>query len=115
MITHRARLSESIRFALLALGVWAIVPAPLLASGAKEPYQLRIVVHVAPHRLLTDVFREQVARELGDGLQAALGALARVEVTDKHPLLAEILRQGLERGLAGFTDRSSGKTHFVLI
>jgi hypothetical protein len=86
-----------------------------LASEARKPYHLRIVVHVAPHRLLTDLFREQVARELGEGLQAALGELARVQVSEKHPLLPEILRQGLERGLAGVTDRSAGKTHFVLI
>jgi hypothetical protein len=114
MNTH-CRLSGSTRFVLLVLGACGLLPAPSLASDAKEPYQLRIVVHVAPHRLLTDVFREQVAQELRDGLQAALGELARVEVTDKHPLLPEILRQGLERGLAGVTDRSSGKTHFVLI
>ncbi|MFO0846316.1 MAG: hypothetical protein U0797_28730 [Gemmataceae bacterium] len=86
-----------------------------MASGEKDPYQVRLVVHVERHPQLTKVFRERVARELGDGLQAALGAAARVEVTDSHPELANIRRHGLQRALDGYRERSGEHTHFVLI
>jgi hypothetical protein len=99
---------------LLLAGLW--VPAGRAAeSDLKEPYQLHIVVHVTRHRLLTKIFEEQVAREVGDGLQAALGELASVKVVRGHPLLEEIDRQGLERALQGYTERSNHKTHFVVI
>src|SRR5581483_6120008 len=52
---------------------------------AHTPYHLQVVLHVAKHRLLTDVFRDRVERELRDGLQASLGELARVEVVRDHP------------------------------
>jgi hypothetical protein len=82
-----------------------------------KPYRLRVVLHVARHKLLTDVFRQQVERELGDGLQAALGDLARVEVVRHHPRLPDVLTRGLERALDGWSERSPEgvKTHFVLI
>jgi hypothetical protein len=60
------------------------------------------------------VFRDRVKREIRDGLQAALGDMAVVEVVDKHPKLAEVLEKGL-RSLDGWTDRAAVKTHFVLI
>jgi hypothetical protein len=86
-----------------------------LAADAKEAYRLRVVLHVARHRLLTDVFRTQVARELGDGLRAALGNLARVEVVDRHPHLRDVLARGLGRALDSWKERSEVKTHFVLV
>ncbi len=79
-----------------------------------KPYELHIVVHVARNRLLTDVFREGIERELRDGFRAALGDMGRVEVTHEHPRLAEVLTRGLQ-SLDGWTDRSDRKTHFVLI
>jgi hypothetical protein len=86
------------------------------ASDLKTPYKLRIVLHVARHRLLTDVFRQQVARELGDGLRAALGDLAKeVDVVTTHKRLPDVLRLGLARGLDGWKERTGVKTHFVLI
>jgi hypothetical protein len=91
---------------------------PLRAAAdtdLERPYQLQIVLHVAEHRLLTDVFRDRVARELRDGMQAALGELARVSVVDKHPRLKDVLARGLERGLDGWVERTGIKTHFVLI
>jgi hypothetical protein len=81
----------------------------------KKPYRLQVVLHVAEHPLLTGVFREQVRRELGDGLQAALGELARVEVVTQHPRLADVLERGLQRSLDGWKERSDVKTHFVLL
>src|SRR5262249_45167336 len=81
----------------------------------RKPYRLQVVLHVAEHPLLTEVFREQVRRELGDGLQAALGELARVEVVTQHPRLADVLERGLGRSLDGWRERSDVKTHFVLL
>jgi hypothetical protein len=90
---------------------------PATAHGQGElnkPYELHIVVHVARNRLLTDVFREGIERELRDGFQAALGDMGHVTVTHDHPRLAEVLTRGLQ-ALDGWTDRSDLKTHFVLI
>jgi hypothetical protein len=87
------------------------------AQGQGElnrPYELHIVVHVARNRLLTDVFREGIERELRDGFRAALGDMGHVRVTHDHPRLAEVLTRGLQ-SLDGWTDRSDLKTHFVLI
>src|SRR5438128_1571276 len=101
--------------ALCALGLAGPASAAL-DPETKKPYQLTVVLHVADNRLLTDVFRDRVERELLDGLQAALGDLAVVKVVREHPKLAEVLNpeKGL-RSLDGWTERSGGKTHFVLI
>jgi hypothetical protein len=80
-----------------------------------EPYRMEVVMEVARHKLLTPVFREQIAREVRDGLQSALGKLVRVRVTDKHPLLTEIREKGLDRVVAGHRARSNEQTHFVLV
>ncbi|MFO0876836.1 MAG: hypothetical protein U0840_05635 [Gemmataceae bacterium] len=96
---------------LLLLAGW------VSAKGGEltEPYQVRVVIHMDRHRLLTDVFRQQVRRELGDGLQAALGPLGRVEVTETHPQLMTVRNQGLARGLDGYRERTPYLTFFVLI
>ena len=65
--------------------------------------------------MLTDVFRQQVERELKEGLQAALGELAVVEVRPDHPKLADVRARGLGPALGDWKERSAGKTHFVLI
>jgi hypothetical protein len=80
-----------------------------------EPYRMEVVIEVARHKLLTPVFREQIAREVRDGLQSALGKLVRVRVTDKHALLPEIRDKGLDRVLASHRARSTEQTHFVLV
>jgi hypothetical protein len=104
------------RFTLLAVACLATLSGRVAAAAdSKEPYRLQIVLHVARHRLLTDVFREQLKRDLKDGLQAAMGKLARISVVDTHPKLAAVLSQGLQKGLDGWRERSSYKTHFVLI
>ncbi len=81
----------------------------------KKPYQLEVVLHLSKQRMLTDVFRERITRELRDSLQEALGELARVTVVSKHPKLADVLSKGLKRALDEWKDRSGVKTHFVLI
>jgi hypothetical protein len=103
------------RLALMALAA-AFFAVPARAQDElHSPYDLTIVLHVAEHRLLGEVFRERLTRELRDGLQAALGDLARVRVVSSHPRLRDVLRNGLDRALDGWVERSTGKTHFVLI
>jgi hypothetical protein len=89
-------------------------PAAQAQSELNKPYDLTIVVHVAENRLLTDVFRKRIERELHDGFQAALGDMGRVTVTHEHPRLADVLARGL-RSLEDWKDRDDRKTHFVLI
>jgi hypothetical protein len=103
------------RLLLLALFACLALAGSAPAAELREPYRLRVVLDVAPHRLLTAVFKQQVARELGDGLQAALGDLGRVEVTEKDPRPEALQKQGLEKGLDGWVDRSPYKSHFVRI
>jgi hypothetical protein len=88
----------------------AVVPP----SDLKEPYRLRIVLHVARNQLLKEDFRRQLQRELKDRLQRVLGKLAEVEVASKDPRLADVLAHGLGK-LDGWRERSAHKTHFVLI
>ena len=94
----------------------SVVPSSFAAPDAetKTPYRLLVVLHFADHRLLTDVFRDRVERELRDGLQASFGDLVRVDVTREHPRLNEVVQNGL-KALDGWKDRASLKTHFVLI
>ena len=94
----------------------SVVPSSFasLDPETKTPYRLLVVLHFADHRLLTDVFRDRVERELRDGLQASFGDLVRVEVTREHPRLAEVVENGL-KSLDGWKDRASLKTHFVFI
>jgi hypothetical protein len=80
----------------------------------KTPYQLKVVLHFADHRLLTPVFCDRVERELRDGLQASFGDLVNVEVTREHPRLNEVVQNGL-KSLGNWRERSPVKTHFVLI
>ncbi|MGL4552072.1 MAG: hypothetical protein ACRC33_12905 [Gemmataceae bacterium] len=95
----------------------ALLALALLAPSTelREPYRVRIVVSVAKSRLLTDVFRQQIEREIRDGLQAALGALAKVGVAETHPLLADVKEKGLDRAVGGCRDRGPEQTHFVTV
>jgi hypothetical protein len=105
----------ALRNLTIVLLLLTLSAAPARASDAMTPYRLRIVLDVERHRLLTDVFSAQVERELGDGLRAALGDLAKVEVVREHPRLADVQRRGLERSLDEWKQRSGIKTHFVLL
>ena len=80
-----------------------------------KPYSLRVVLHLAPHRLFTPLFQEQLQNDLRDQLRLALGPLATVEVVRDHPLLGVVLQRGLEAALDGLEDVSPRKTHFVLL
>ncbi|MBI1918371.1 MAG: hypothetical protein HYS12_27080 [Planctomycetes bacterium] len=102
---------------LPALFVLALVAAPARGLDAElnKPYQLRVVLDVAKHRLLTDVFRQQVKRELQASLRAAFGELAEVTVADEHPLLAQVRQFGLKKVLDDWLDLDGIKTHFVLV
>lgn len=91
-----------------------LTPSPAHAGDGK-PYQLQVVLLVAKHRHLTDVLQDKLERELGDGLQAALGGMARVEVVRKHELQARIAEVGLQRAVEGWGKRSDVKTHFLLL
>jgi hypothetical protein len=92
------------------------------AAEAKEQYRLRIVLDFAPQRALTGYFRRQVAGEVGDGLRAALGELATVEVVDAdrppddlRAVVADVRRDGLERALTGWKRRGPVLDHFVRV
>lgn len=102
----------------ILVGLFSIQPTAHSRAADPDfakPYNLTVVLDVAKNRVLTDVFRQQVARELQDGLQAAMGDLARVVVVYEHPKLAEVRAKGLARALDGWKERSDVKTHFVLV
>ncbi len=100
---------------LLALALFPAVVRADLDPELSTPYKLDVVLDIAKHRLLTDVFRQQVQRELQDGLRAAFGALAAVEVHDEHPKLAEVRKQGLKDALDAWNELTGVKTHFVQV
>jgi hypothetical protein len=111
---------KSLRFLhsyrVLVVAAMLALPATAQAqSDLSNPYDLHIVVHLAENRLLTDVFRKNIERELRDGFQAALGDMGHVTVTDKHPRLADVRARGLRTSLDDWKDRTDRKTHFVLI
>ena len=59
------------RTLLVVLAVAFFSPAArALDPELAKPYRLDVVLDVARHRLLTDVFRQQVRREIQDGLRA---------------------------------------------
>src|SRR5438045_8001611 len=80
-----------IRRAFWTLLVGLITATPSLARDADEakPYDLRVIVRVAPHRQLTTTFCRQLQSDVQDSLQAALGTLANVRVLDAAALPAD--------------------------
>jgi hypothetical protein len=113
--------------ALLALSSFVLCPlsfAHALDPELTTPYKVRVVLRVAPNRLLTPIFKEQLRRDLQQGLQAALGAMGEVEVIDpdtvpaekQEPLWQEVAAKGLRAGLDGPIKGPPGvKTHFVTV
>jgi hypothetical protein len=86
------------------------------------PYKVQVVLRVAPNRALTPIFKEQLRRDLQQGLQAALGAMGEVEVIDpaevpadkQEPLWKEVAAKGLQAGLDKASQAAAPvKTHFV--
>jgi tetratricopeptide (TPR) repeat protein len=74
----------------LALFAFLCVAAPVHAALPAEldkPYQMDVVLQVGADRVLTEVFKQQLARELNDLLRQAFGNLAQVTVKTGHPHL----------------------------
>ncbi len=110
----RSRVGLTALALILVLGRAAVARADL-DPEVNKPYDLRVVLDVAQHRLLTPTFIGQLERELRGILQADLGDLARVTVLRTHPLLEEIRAKGLEKALDGDRKVTDHKTHFVLL
>src|SRR5262245_61668887 len=100
--------------------------AHALDPESTTPYTLKVAVRVADQPLLTKtpVFKEQLLRELRQGLRGALGAMADVQVIDAAqvkpadlpPLWKVVVDKGLQAGLdRPPRDPSPIKTHFVNI
>jgi tetratricopeptide (TPR) repeat protein len=102
---------------LAILVSWRFAPPAQAALDPelKKPYRLEVVLDIAKHRLLTDVFVDRLEQDLRDGLQAVLSDLAQVTMRRQHPLLEEIREKGLEKTLDGYKKVSEVKTHFVLV
>jgi tetratricopeptide (TPR) repeat protein len=84
-----------------------------LNAESDKPYKLQVVLDVAKHRQLTDVFVNRLKRDVRELLEAELGDLARVEVVHDHPLLKTVRARGLEKALNGYAKITPVKAHFV--
>jgi hypothetical protein len=112
MLTYRSFIAYPF---CIFLSLSAASPARAeLDAGAKTPYVLRVVLHVADNRLLTPLFQQQLENELRDNLQLTYGPLARVEVVRVHRLLKDIRARGLQ-ALDDWDEVDDIKTHFVLL
>ena len=114
------RFAHSLRLPPCILCVLCVLCGSSFAAldpEAKKPYLLTIVLRVAPHRLLTPVFKGSFRAEPRDSLQASLGKVAEVRVVTDHSLLKEIDVRGLQAVLDSLEKgpARSGKLHFVLI
>jgi hypothetical protein len=107
---------------LLAISLVLCPSAHALDPELTTPYKVQVVLRVAPNRLLTPIFKEQLRRDLQRGLQGALGAMGEVDVFDladvkpekQEPLWKEVAAKGLQAGLDRPGQGSSEvKTHFV--
>src|SRR6266550_5479032 len=104
----------------LLLAVASVICWPVLAWAhlnpeVNTPYRLEVVLGFSEHRLLTDVFKDQVERELLASLESAFGELAEVKVLRDHPRLQAVRDKGLKQALDSWKDLSDVKTHFVLV
>jgi tetratricopeptide (TPR) repeat protein len=86
-----------------------------LEPELKTPYQVRVVLQVAEHRMLTPLFQEELESELRSQLRLMLGKLANIEVVRSHPLLNDIRTKGLRTVLDTWDNISHTATHFVLV
>src|SRR5690348_12326050 len=96
-------------FLVLSVSLCLCGSSHALDPESTTPYKVQVVLRVAPHRLLTPIFKDQVKRDLQEGLQAALGAMGEVEVIDpdkvsadkQSPLWKDVADRGLGKGLDG--------------
>lgn len=104
----------ALRFAIF---IPTLFISPLAAQNLDiaKPYELHLVLDISKHRLLTPVFKEQVKRELQDGLRTAFGDMVRVTVLDKHEKLDDVRKRGLGETLDSWRELTEVKTQFVLI
>jgi tetratricopeptide (TPR) repeat protein len=110
------RLRSAFLLFLVSLCLCGSTPArAALDPELEKPYELTVVLRVAEHRLLTDVFQGRLESELRDQLRAALGKLATVHVVRQHPLLADVEAKGLQQALDNYKVVSGAKVHFVLV
>ena len=99
---------------------------PATAAGveheAKIPYALRVVLRASDHPSLTPAFRADLAKQLRQTLQNALGPLGVAEVIDlagvpkekRDPLWQLVADKGLE-ALDTVNAANGIKTHFVFV
>jgi hypothetical protein len=64
-----------------------------LDAEENEPYQLSIIVGFSNHPLLTQVFKDEVKREIQGSFEAALGSAGVVEVLDTDKLRESAAQQ----------------------
>lgn len=110
--------SVALRATLLAAVCLIVVPESARADldpQTKTPYQLQIVLSIAPNRVFTPLFHEQLQRDVQNQLRLTFGDLARIEVTREHPLLRTIEARGLDQAIEGWDSLSDRTTHFVLV
>lgn len=128
--SHQLSISN---FQFVIYNLIVLLAAPSFSQAAldpelKKPYHLRVILRIAEKPQFTDIFREQVKREVHDSIQLGLEELGRAEVIDaSNPtaklnsleikVLKELQAKDLQRVL---DDRSlqvlsDVKTHFVLI
>ena len=101
--------------ALLCLAWLAGPAAAALDAELKTPYQLRIVLLVAEHRFFTPQYQAHLERDIARRVALAMGPLAKVSVTRRHPWLAEIQARGLNAALDSQDEYSEQRTWFVLV
>src|SRR5262245_45406844 len=105
--------------ALAVLTLWPALSSADLVPEVNKPYELRVALRVAHHRLLTSVFKDKLQRDLHDILQGALGPMAEVRIVDLNDpkvlendaLLATVPDKGLQDGLDGLKVLAPRKTH----
>jgi tetratricopeptide (TPR) repeat protein len=123
MPRHLAKPLAAVFLALCALCVLC-GSARAFDAELDKPYRVQVVLRIAPARLLTPVFKEQLRRDLQQGLQAALGAMGEVEVFDladvpadkQKELWKKVAADGLHAGLdVPSQGMSDIKTHFVTV
>jgi hypothetical protein len=68
----------------------------LCAESRAEPYQVQIVLNFGDQRVFTKDFKDQVQREIGESLQAALGEIGQVQVVRNHALVKTLRTRGMK-------------------